>query len=77
VVRIVECVEQIAVERVDICETGEGLDCGGESLAEGLGGVLDFSRVEGSDTADLEAGTDLLKMSALIQIGRHTKYIRT
>lgn len=65
------------MERVDVGEARESLDGGGEALGKGFGGVLDFSRVEGSDTADLEAGTDLLKMSALIQIGRHTKYIRT
>jgi hypothetical protein len=40
---VIECVEQIAVERVDVLETRESRDGGGESLGKGLGGVLDFS----------------------------------
>lgn len=59
VIRIVESIEQITVERVDILEAREGFDRGGEALGEGLSGVLDFSRVESSNSADLETGTDL------------------
>lgn len=59
VVRIVEGVEQIAVERVDINKAGEGFDRLREALGEGLGGVLDLASIEGSDTADLEASTNL------------------
>jgi hypothetical protein len=59
VVCIVEGVEQIAVERVDILQAGEGIDRLCEALGEGLGGVLDLTGVEGSDTADLEACTNL------------------
>ena len=59
VVCIVEGVEQIAVERVDVDQAREGIDGLREALGEGLGGVLDLARVEGSDTADLEACTNL------------------
>ena len=43
---VIECVEQIAVERVDVLETREPSDGGGESLGKGLGGVLNFSSAE-------------------------------
>ena len=59
VVCIVEGVEQIAVERVDVLQAREGVDRLREALGEGLGGVLDLAGVEGSDTADLEACTNL------------------
>jgi hypothetical protein len=59
VVCIVEGVEQIAVERVDVDQAREGIDGLREALGEGLGGVLDLARVEGSDAADLEACTNL------------------
>lgn len=59
VVRIVEGVEEIAVERVDVGQARESFDGGGEALDKGLGRVLDFSRIKGSDSANLEAGTDL------------------
>lgn len=59
VVRIVEGVEQIAVERVDVGQTREGFDGLRKALGEGLGGVLDLTCVEGSDTADLETCTNL------------------
>ena len=59
VIRIVECVQQIAMERVDILETREGFDGLGEALGEGFGGVLHFACVEGSNTADFEACANL------------------
>ena len=43
---VVKCVEQIAVERVDVLETRESCDGGGESFGKGLRGVLDFSSAE-------------------------------
>ena len=42
-VRIVESVEQVAVERVDVLEAREGRDGGGQSLSKRLGRILDFS----------------------------------
>jgi hypothetical protein len=61
VVRIVQCIQQITVERVDVCKTREGLDGAGEAFSEGFGRVFDLSRVEGSDSANLEARADLEK----------------
>lgn len=58
-VRIVESVEQIAVERVNVLQTREGIDCLREALGESLGSILDLTCVESSDTADLEACTNL------------------
>lgn len=58
-VGIVEGVEQVTVERMDVREAREGFNGGGEALSEGLGGVLDFAGVKGSDTADLETCADL------------------
>lgn len=59
VIRIVEGVEQIAMERMDICQARESLDGGGETFGEGFGGVLDFTSVKGADSADLEACANL------------------
>ena len=56
---IVQGVEQIAVERVDVLQAREGVDSLCEALGEGLGGVFDLTGVEGSDTADLKACTNL------------------
>lgn len=47
------------MERVDVLQAGESIDRLREALGEGLGGVLDLTGVEGSDTADLEACTNL------------------
>jgi hypothetical protein len=58
-VRIVQSVEQIAVERVDVLEAWEGRDGGGQPLGKRLRRIFDFSSVKRSNTADLEAGTDL------------------
>jgi hypothetical protein len=69
VVRIVKGVQQIAVERVDILEAREGFDRGGEALGESLRGVLDFTCVEGSDTADLETCANLCT-----KIGQHSTF---
>jgi hypothetical protein len=65
VVRIVKSVQQITMERMDIREAREGLDCGGEALGEGFGGVLDFSGVERSNSANLEASANLYWLSVL------------
>jgi hypothetical protein len=46
VVRIVEGVEQILVERVDVLETGKAVEDGGKLVGEGLLGELDLSGVE-------------------------------
>jgi len=59
VVCIVKRVQQITVERMDVLEARECLNRGGEALGEGLGGVLDFSRVKCSNSADLETCADL------------------
>jgi len=48
---------------VDVGEARESLDGGGEALGKGFGGVLDFSRVEGSNSADLESSTNLCRQS--------------
>jgi hypothetical protein len=42
-VRIVQSVEQIAVERVDVLEAREGRDGGGQPLGKRLRRILDFS----------------------------------
>lgn len=49
VVGIVEGVEQVLVERVDVLETGEGLEDGAQLLGEGLLGELDLAGVEGCE----------------------------
>ena len=46
VVRIVEGVEQVLVERMNILQPGETLEDGAELLREGLLGKLDFSSIE-------------------------------
>jgi len=53
------------VERVDVGEARESFDGGGEALGKGFGGVLDFSRVEGSNSADLESSTNLCRQSEI------------
>jgi hypothetical protein len=53
------------MERVNVCEAGEGLDCGGEALGEGFGGVLDFSRVESPNSANLKTSPDLSRQATL------------
>lgn len=53
------------MERVDVLEAGEAVDGGRQALGEGLGCILDFAGVEGADTADLEAGTDLGRKTSL------------
>jgi hypothetical protein len=58
-VRIIERVQQVTVERVDILKAREGFDCCREALGKGLSGVFDFSRVKSSDSADFEARTNL------------------
>ena len=59
VVCIVESVEQIAVKRMDVLQARECIDRLREALGKSLGGVLDLTSVEGSDTADLETCTNL------------------
>lgn len=70
VVRIVQGVEEIAVERVDIRKARESLDGGVEALGKGFGRVLDFSRVEGSNSADLETRTNLRRQSGNLSASR-------
>jgi hypothetical protein len=53
------------MERVDVCEAGKGLDCGGQTLGKGFGGVLDFSRVESPNSANLEASPNLSRQATL------------
>jgi hypothetical protein len=65
VVRIVESVQKIAVERVDIDEAREAVDGGRQTLGESLGRVFDLARIESADSADLEAGTNLRRKSPL------------
>jgi hypothetical protein len=59
VVRIVEGVEQILVERMDILQPGETLEDGAEFLGESLLGKLNLASIECSNTADFESSTDL------------------
>ena len=49
------------MERVDVGELGEGIERGLQFLDELLRGELDFARVEGTDTADLEAASSVRK----------------
>ena len=65
VVRIVESVEKIAVEGVDVDKAREAVDGGRQALGEGFGGVFDLARIEGADSADLEACTNLRGKSPL------------
>lgn len=44
---------------MDVLKAREALDRGRKALGEGLGGIFDFAGVEGADTADLEASTNL------------------
>lgn len=46
VVRIVQCVHQIAMEGVDIGELWEAIKDGSEFFGEGLGCIFDLSSVE-------------------------------
>jgi hypothetical protein len=54
------------MERVDVLKAREGLNGGGETLGEGFGGEFDFSRVKSSNSADLEASSNLHTMLVLI-----------
>lgn len=65
VVCIVQSVQKVAMERVDVGKAREAVDGGRQSLGEGLGGVLDFARVEGTDSADFEARANLRGKSPL------------
>lgn len=65
VIRIVERVQQITMERMDICKAGEGLNGGGEALGEGFGGVLDFSGIKSTNSANLEASSNLNEVSTI------------
>jgi hypothetical protein len=65
VIRIVQSVQQITVERVDVGQAGEGLDGLGQALGKSLGCVFDFAGVEGTDSADLEASANLRGKSSL------------
>lgn len=62
-IRIVKRVQQITMERMNVRKAREGLDSGGEALGEGFGGVLDFSGVKSSNSADLEASSNLNEVS--------------
>ena len=57
-VRIVQSVEQIAVERVDIVQSWEGLQNRSNLLRYRLLGKFDLPGVKASDTADLEAASN-------------------
>lgn len=46
VIRVVQCVHEIAVERMDIGELWEAIEDRSELFGEGLGCVFDFSGVE-------------------------------
>lgn len=59
VVRIIQSVEQVAMEGMDVLKAREGLDGLRESFGKRFGRVLDLTSVESSDTADLEPGADL------------------
>lgn len=58
-IRIVEGVQEIAVERVDVRQARKCVDGGGEALDECLGCEFDLSCIEGSNSANLETRTDL------------------
>lgn len=62
---IVQSVEQIAVERVDIDEARECLDCARKALGKSFGCVLYFARVESANSTDLEARADLRRKAPL------------
>lgn len=64
-VGIVEGIQKIAVERVDVCEAREAVNCRGQALGESLGRVFDLAGVESSDSADLEACANLCGKSPL------------
>jgi len=53
------------MERVDVRQAREGLDGLGQALGKGLGGVFDFTGVEGADSANLEASANLRGKSSL------------
>ena len=57
-VGVVECVEEVLVEGVNICESGKSIEDGLQLFAKGVLCKLDFSEVECSNTTNLEAGTD-------------------
>lgn len=56
------------MERVDVCQAWEGFNRGGKALGEGFGGVLDFARVESSDSADLETRPNLCGKASLFEV---------
>ena len=76
-VRIVQRVQQIAVERVDVRQARESLDGLGQALGEGLGRIFDLSGVECADSANLETSTNLRgksPLSAKLLAPRKEKY---
>lgn len=50
---------------MNVREAREPFDGGCKSLGEGLGGVFDLSGVESSNTADLEASSNLCGKTSL------------
>lgn len=78
VVGVVERVHQIAVERVDVRQLGEVGERCFQFLNELLSCEFDFTRVEVSDTADLEARTTvecLVSMRLRIAKAKNATYI--
>jgi hypothetical protein len=60
---------------VDVCKTRESFDGVGEALSEGFSSVFDLSRVEGSDSANLEARADLKKGSNVSLCVSHARSV--
>ena len=56
---IIEGIQQILMKRMEVIEFWKRLQYLPQLLAKCLLGELDFAEVEGADTADFEAGTDL------------------
>ena len=56
---IIERIQQILVKRVEVIKLWKRLQNLAQLLAKGLLCELDFAEVEGTDTANFEAGTDL------------------
>lgn len=53
---IVEHVDEVAIERMNLFDLGEGLQNGGKLVVDALFAELDFAHVERADSTDVIAG---------------------
>ena len=64
-IRIVQGVQEITVERVDVLKARKAVDGSRQPFGKGFGSVFDFPGVEGPDSANFKASANLRGKSPL------------